>query len=50
MDKVERGAIHNKFRKPVLSYFTGEGLLILYSHDGISRVIAEIQKPRQSNI
>jgi hypothetical protein len=49
MDEIERGPTHNKFRNPVLSYFTGEGLLILYSQDRIHRVIAEIQKPRQSH-
>jgi hypothetical protein len=49
MDEIERGVIHDKFRHPVLGYFTGEGLLILYSQDGISRVITEIQKPRQSH-
>jgi hypothetical protein len=50
MDEIERETIHNKFRNPVLSYFTGERLLILYSPEGISGVIVEVQKPRQSQI
>jgi hypothetical protein len=38
------------FRNPVLSYFTGERLFILYSQQGISAVTAEVQKLRDKGI
>jgi len=40
----------NKFRNPVLSFFTAERLLILYSNGGIGGVIAEVQKLRNAHI
>jgi hypothetical protein len=40
----------NEFRNPVLSYFTGERLLILYSNGGIDAVVDEVQKLRKANI
>jgi hypothetical protein len=40
----------NKFRNPVLSYFTGERLLIIYSREGIEGVIDEVQKLRNAHI
>src|SRR3974390_573144 len=39
-----------KFRNPVLSFFTGERLLMLYSEKGINGVIAEVQKLRDCGI
>jgi len=36
----------NTFRNPVLSFFTGERLMILYSQGGIGAVAAEVQKLR----
>ena len=39
-----------KFRNPVLSYLTAERLLILYSDQGISAVISEVQKLRDNGI
>lgn len=40
----------NKFRNPVLSYFTGERLLILYSKHGIDAVIEEVEKLQDADI
>jgi hypothetical protein len=40
----------NKFRNPVLSFFTGERLLILYSKSGIDAVIEEVQKLRNAGV
>jgi hypothetical protein len=40
----------NEFRNPVLSYFTGERLLILYSNGGIETVLNEVQKLRKVHI
>ena len=40
----------NEFRNPVLSYFTGERLLILYSNGGIEAVLNEVQKLRKVHI
>jgi len=40
----------NKFRNPVLSYFTGERLLIIYSREGIEGVIDQVQKLRKAHI
>jgi hypothetical protein len=39
-----------KFRNPVLSFFTGERLLILYSQQGITGVTAEVQKLRDKGV
>jgi len=39
-----------KFRNPVLSFFTGERLLILYSEKGIGGVISEVQELRDRGI
>jgi hypothetical protein len=41
---------NNEFRNPVLSFFTGERLLIIYSEKGINGVIAEVQKLRDAGI
>jgi hypothetical protein len=38
------------FRNPVLSFFTGERLLILYSKQGIEAVIEEVQKLRDAGL
>jgi hypothetical protein len=38
------------FRNPVLSYFTAERLLILYSEKGIDAVQTEVQKLRTAGI
>lgn len=40
----------NEFRNPVLSYFTGERLLILYSKEGIDAVLDAVQKLRKAHI
>jgi len=40
----------NEFRNPVLSYFTGERLLIIYSNGGISAVTDQVQKLRKAHI
>jgi hypothetical protein len=40
----------NEFRNPVLSYFTGERLLILYSNGGIDSVLDEVQKLRKAHV
>ena len=40
----------NIFRNPVLSYFTGERLLMIYSKDGIEGVIDEVRKLRRLQI
>ena len=40
----------NEFRNPVLSYFTGERLLILYSNGGINAVLDEVQKLRKAHV
>ena len=40
----------NKFRNPVLSFFTGERLLIIYSEKGTAGVVAEIQELRDAGI
>ncbi|MGB7844860.1 MAG: hypothetical protein WBL63_04535 [Candidatus Acidiferrum sp.] len=40
----------NEFRNPVLSYFTGERILILYSNGGIDAVLEEVQKLRKTHI
>jgi hypothetical protein len=39
-----------KFRNPVLSFFTGERLLMIYSEKGINGVTAEVQKLRDAGI
>ena len=39
-----------KFRNPVLSFFTGERLLMIYSEKGINGVIAEVQTLRDKGI
>jgi hypothetical protein len=39
-----------KFRNPVLSFFTAERLLILYSQQGISAVISAVQELRDRGI
>jgi len=36
----------NKFRNPVLSFFTGERLLIIYSQRGTQGVVSEVQELR----
>ncbi len=41
---------NNEFRNPVLSFFTGERLLIIYSEKGISGVTAEVQKLRNAGM
>ena len=41
---------NNRFRNPVLSYLSGERLLILYGNGGLDRVKAEISKLRQRGI
>jgi len=41
---------NNKFRNPVLSYLTGERLLIIYSKDGIAGVTREVQKLRDAGV
>jgi hypothetical protein len=40
----------NKFRNPVLSFFTGERLLIIYSEQGTAGVVSEVQKLRDAGI
>jgi hypothetical protein len=40
----------NEFRNPVLSYFTGERLLTLYSNRGIDAVLDEVEKLRKTHI
>ena len=39
-----------KFRNPVLSFFTGERLLIIYSKEGIDGVIKDVQELRERGI
>jgi hypothetical protein len=39
-----------KFRNPVLSFFTGERLLILYSKGGIDAVIEEVRELRDAGV
>jgi hypothetical protein len=39
-----------KFRNPVLSFFTAERLLIIYSNQGIGGVTAEVQKLRDAHV
>jgi len=39
-----------KFRNPVLSFLTGERLLILYSEKGIGGMISEVQELRDRGI
>ena len=41
---------NNHFRNPVLSFFTGERLLILYSEKGLTGVRTELQKLREKKI
>jgi hypothetical protein len=41
---------NNKFRNPVLSFFTAERLLIIYSEKGIGGVTAEVQKLRNAGV
>ena len=41
---------NNKFRNPVLSYFSAERLLIIYNNDGLEGVRAEVQKLRTKKI
>lgn len=41
---------NNKFRNPVLSFFTAERLLIIYSEKGIGGVSAEVQKLRNAGV
>jgi hypothetical protein len=40
----------NIFGNPVLSYFTGERLLMIYSKEGIEGAVDEVQKLRQLHI
>jgi hypothetical protein len=40
----------NEFRNPVLSFFTGERLLILYSSGGINTVRDEVQRLRKAGL
>ncbi len=41
---------NNKFRNPVLSYFSAERLLIIYGNTGLNGVKAEVNKLRQQGI
>jgi hypothetical protein len=41
---------NNEFRNPVLSFFTGERLLMIYSEKGIGGVTAEVQKLRDAGV
>src|SRR5215469_2496887 len=41
---------NNEFRNPVLSFFTGERLLMIYSEKGIGGLTAEVQKLRNAGI
>jgi hypothetical protein len=41
---------NNQFRNPVLSFLTGERLLIIYSEKGISGVTAEVKKLRDAGV
>src|SRR5215470_10330089 len=41
---------NNKFRNPVLSFFTAERLLILFNNGGLQAVRAEVQKLRDRKI
>ncbi len=41
---------NNKYRNPVLSFFSAERLLILYSNGGLSAVRGEVQKLRDKKI
>jgi hypothetical protein len=41
---------NNRFRNPVLSFFTGERLLMIYSAKGIAGVTAEVQKLRVAGV
>ena len=41
---------NNEFRNPVLSFFTGERLLMIYSEKGIDGVTAEVQKLREAGV
>jgi hypothetical protein len=41
---------NNHFRNPVLSYLSGERLLILYGNGGLDRVKSEVNKLRQQGI
>lgn len=41
---------NNKFRNPVLSYISAERLFLIYSNNGLSGVIAEVNKLRARNI
>ncbi|HXQ26413.1 MAG TPA: hypothetical protein VN822_08420 [Candidatus Acidoferrales bacterium] len=40
----------NRFRNPILSFFTGERLLMIYSNEGIGGVSAEVQKLRDAGL
>jgi hypothetical protein len=40
----------NKFRNPVLSFFTGERLLIIYSKQGLEGVVSEVEQLRAAGI
>jgi hypothetical protein len=40
----------SKFRNPVLSFFTAERLLILYSEKGVDGVKTEVQKLRAEGV
>ena len=40
----------NNFRNPILSNFTGERLLMIYSKVGIEGVVNEVQKLRQAHV
>jgi hypothetical protein len=40
----------NKFRNPVLSFFTGERLLMIYSQKGTAGIVSEVEQLRHAGI
>jgi hypothetical protein len=49
-DPTNVAVYNNSFRNPVLSYLTGERILILYSQSGLAGVQAELDKLRKAHI
>jgi hypothetical protein len=49
-DPGDASNYNNRFRNPVLSYFTAERLLIIYSQKGLAGVRSELQKLRVKKI
>ena len=49
-DPTNVSVYNNSFRNPILSFLTGERLLILYSQQGLAGVQAELDRLRRARV